>query len=199
MMIMHSGRLRYFIPLWPLFALVIGLGVVQVRRWRPLMAGVMALWVGVGLWNTLIVNFTIDLDGADYVYPIQHIARAVRPYVLPDDTILAYSPSGTDTTKENILEFYFRPMPVPVEYVGANDDATEGKREGQIRELLERFADNPRVWVGYPAADTPLTLPGFQQAMTASFTRCDWATTEPYVVIELYVRKGADCPTEKAS
>ncbi len=196
LMIMHEGRLRYFMPLWPLFALIIGLGLVQLRRWRPLMFGLMALWVFIGLWNTLIFNFTVGLDGADFVYPVQHIARAVRPFTQPGDIVVSYTPGKIEDLKPNILEFYFKPQ--GVDYASTDDERSDKKRAAQNVELQDLFKQNQRVWVGYPSSQTPTFLLDFRAVVETDFTRCPWNSIDPHVVIELYVRPGATCPTAKA-
>ncbi len=194
LMIMHGGRLRYLMPLWPLFALLIGLGIVQFRRWRPLMVGITALWVFVGLWNIVGYNFTIDLDGADFVYPVQHIARAIRPYTQPNDVVVAYTRGSNPALKDNILEFYFQPQ--DIEYTSADDENSQQERDEQNADMLKSFKRKQRVWVGYPSgADAvPESLAGFQTALEAQFTRCDWTTDEPDVVIEVYARQSQTCP-----
>ncbi len=53
-MIMHEGRLRYLITLWPLVALIIAAGIYQLRQQRLLIVAVLvaafAIWF-IGPWR----------------------------------------------------------------------------------------------------------------------------------------------------
>ena len=87
--IMHGGRLRYFMPAWPLFALVVAVGIAGLRRW-PLIAAALALWVVVGLWGTLIGNVTYNLDGSNVNFPVQRVVALVQGKTQPNDLVINY-------------------------------------------------------------------------------------------------------------
>jgi hypothetical protein len=85
--------------------------------------------------------------------------------------------------------------------MSADDEKSQKARDGQNADMMNSFKRKQRVWIGYPvgADQVPTSLAGFKQVLSAEFTRCDWAPTDPYAVIEVYARPGQTCPTQAAT
>src|SRR5690606_7938361 len=111
--IMHGGRIRYLIELWPLFALLVASGLLRLRQWQPWLAAVvLAVWAFFGLWNTVVTDMTEGLDGYSYVFPMHLVAREIAAHEQPEDVVVNYLPDDglAAIQYERIASFYYPPM-----------------------------------------------------------------------------------------
>ncbi len=198
--IVTTGRLRYILPLWPLFALVLGLSIAALRR-RALVAGVLALWIVGGLWSALFVNFTAQLDGADMVFPVDQIADGLRDHVEKDDIVLNYLPDSMATIKDNIFEYYYKLLGhLPIQYTIANYRDTPEAQANLEKRLWQTFEGQPRIWIVYPRHDVPSGLATLKSQLTEKhYQLCAPLTEEPDAGIDLYVTSGVSCPAVNSS
>ncbi len=189
--IIQGGRLRYLMPLWPLAALIVALGLVQLRRWPALTAAVLALWVGFGLWTTLFVDFTVNLDGGNVEFPLHRVAAALEGHVQPGDLIVSVLADDEPWTSfyGRTEQFYFRPYQADSTMAYADGGTTPHDEVG----LLATIDAHERVWLAYRRESPPRLLGPLQTDLDRTFQRCS-GPTDRLVAVDLYVARGLACP-----
>ena len=77
-----DNRIRYFMPLWPMMALLAGAGLWRLaRRRRRLVTVLLALWLVYGAWLTLATDFRYELgwfENRTYNY---HLSRSLSNHI----------------------------------------------------------------------------------------------------------------------
>lgn len=190
--IMHGGRLRYTISMWPLLALVAAIGLLQLRLWRVLMVGVLALWIAFGLWNTVVADITAGLDGWQYVFPFHRITWGLHERTAPGDVIVNYLPDkGLEAVQyETTAHFYYSRM--GLEYLVAK--IPPGRyTQMQIDQLIDLVDDRQRVYVAWRPNPEPATVDLFEAALDDRFLRCAGGIQEPTLRLAVYVRDAGLC------
>lgn len=173
--IMHGGRIRYLIALWPLCSLVAALGLLRLRQWRPIAAtGVLAVWVGFGLWNTAVTDITAGLDGYSYVFPMHLVARAVEEHQQPEDVVVNYLPDdGLEAVQyERIASFYYTPMELAYLVEQSPPDAME-TWPARMAEHVALLAPRERIWIASMSNWQPSTIGDFEAALLETHVRCE--------------------------
>lgn len=194
--IMHGGRIRYLIALWPLFSLVVALGLLRLRQWWPLVATVvLALWVGFGLWNTLVTDITAGLDGYNYVFPMNLAAREIVSQQQPEDVVVNYLPDGglAAVQYERIAFFYY--APIALDYiVQQSAPDTIDDWPAQLVRHIDVLSQRDRVWVATMPGDPPTTLDEFESALLETHVRCAASFDRDKLNLALYVNAPEQCP-----
>ncbi len=188
--IIQGGRLRYLMPLWPLFAVIVALGIVQLRRWPALMAALLALWVGFGLWATLFTDFTVNLDGGNVTFPLQRVASALDGHTQPHDLVVSSLADDEPWTSfyGKTEQFYFAPDQVDYTMVYADDS---GSPQGEM--ALPVILTHERVWVAYRRDAPSRSLAALQADLAPTFQRCP-GPPDRLLTIDLYVSSDSACP-----
>ena len=187
--IMHGGRIRYLIALWPLCSLVVALGLLRLRQWRPLLAaGVLAVWVAFGLWNTVVTDISAGLDGGRYIFPMHLAAREIKAHFQPGDVVVNYLPDeGLEAIQyERIASFYYIPMELAylVEQSTATNRATWPAR---MAEHIALLAPRDRIWIASMPDGQPSTLSDFQAALLETHTLCEESYNRDGLTLDLFV------------
>ena len=184
--VMHGGRLRYPIALWPLFSLVIALGLLKLQRWRPLPLVLLAVWVGFGLYNTVVVDITSGLDGGRYIFPMHLIVRQVEGKLQPDDVIVNYLPdTGLPALQyERIGSFYY--TPIDLEYLLVQSPPDDADWPAKQAAFLELLGPRPRVWLASMPGNPPSTLDAFTDELLATHIRCEPSYSRAGLLLDLY-------------
>ena len=88
-----DNRIRYLIPLWPLAALLSAAALWRLsRRFRRLVAGVLALWLVLGAWLTVATDFRYE-QGYFFRTEIRQLFPVVRELVPASDLLIRdYTP-----------------------------------------------------------------------------------------------------------
>ena len=186
-----EGRTRYLIHLWPLLALLIGLGLstLESLRWRVLALPLLGVWLFVGLANTLNDQFLIDMDGPRYVKdypPLREIVADVNRLAQPEDLLISFSRQGHvfeifrfftvgDFYTQNLIPSgYFRTLP-------------DVRPETELRgDLLNTIGERLTVWFAYEPITPDADLAPFRAVLDEAYTLCDAPVQQPGYVIERY-------------
>lgn len=193
--IMHGGRLRYLIAMWPLLSLTVGLGLFRLNQWRPVVASVvLAIWIFFGVWNTVLSDITVGLDGASYTFPLHLAARAVNPFQQPEDVIVNYLPDDDIPAiqYERIAAFYY--TPIELEYLMEQTPKSGlGDWLAQMEEHIALLRVRERVWIARVPNETPVTFEEFESALLESHVRCGADFGRPGLHLRLYARTDELC------
>jgi hypothetical protein len=193
--IMHGGRIRYLIAMWPLCSLVVALGLARLRQWQSLVAsGVLVLWVGFGLWNTVVTDITAGLDGYSYVFPMHLVAREIEKYQQPDDVVVNYLPDdGLEAIQyERIASFYYTPMQLAY-LVEQSPTGAAAEWAGRMAEHIELLEPRPRIWVASVPDWQPSTIADYEAALLETHLRCEPSYSREGLTLDLFVMSPEQC------
>jgi hypothetical protein len=191
--VMHGGRLRYLIVLWPLFALLIAIGINGLRQRKLLAEVALGVWMALGVWNTFMIDFTVGLDGSNYIYPMHLIARSLSRLQQPQDVVVNYLPdAGVESDHyEQIASFYYTPINLEYLLVQTRANPREWIAAEQKHMLLLQPRD--RVWLAYMPDQVSSTLADFEAELIATFVECQPTLTGRHVTIKLFARSSDLC------
>ncbi len=199
MMIMHEGRLRYLITLWPLGALIIAAGIMQLRRWRTVMLAALALWVGIGVWTTLFTHFTANLDGSAYTFPMQLSRRVLIGASQPGDAVVNVLGDSLGAWMYAEIEHYYYDDLGVTTFLYERPADTKAA-EAQHDNLTTFLGQRPRAWVVYAPDPPPSTLADARaQVEGAAYALCGTSNANSGVAVELYARTPVCCGPEFAA
>lgn len=189
--IMHEGRVRYLISVWPLLALVVGFAIAALGRLAPLVA---VLWIVLGTAASLSPAFAFAIDGGGQTFPVDEAAQELRDDLLPDDILLQYLPDGLPfwayARNDEITQFYFNGVAVrPVTGRTTQDPANQAAEQQQE---IEQIGSPLRLWLVYDKDRPAVTMPDLM-AKLDGLTACRPASETANLRIELYTRLGSCC------
>ena len=219
-----NERTRYLIFSWPLLAVVVAIGIIQLGR---LVGGrtrtglvvsqvVLVGWMAFGFWNNLHPNVTAELPGSTLTTPLHTIMREIRPIQRPGDYIVAVIPDDNPLRRYgNIVRFY-----VETERLAADARALgiAAPTDGQVSEdepdessglPVEQDALNQSimgeigpgreyVWVAYRTDPVPTPLASFLPLLEEQYGLCGTAVVRAdyHLNIDEYTRSPVCCRPE---
>ena len=186
----NENRPRYLIHLWPLLALVVGLGLVALR-WRYRVAALLLLgvWLGLGVVQSLNPQFLIELDGPRYTRlmpPLREIIAQVNRLGDPDDMVIAFSRDRylfEEVKFGPVAEFYLRELRMGSYLVTLPEPRPPAEIEDSLRDAV---GTRLNVWFATEPALEADMLTLYRQALEASYTLCGTALNQPHLQIEHY-------------
>ena len=140
--VLEVSRIRYLMPLWPLTALLAGAGLWRLaRRYRRLVAVLLALWLVVGAWLTVATDFRYELGF--FVSGNYHRMHRILQGRLPETDLIIFDKFAAPTNRDL---FYFKMLGLPLEIVSRHwDDPYK-----EVRTVHEAY---PYMWFLYPSED----------------------------------------------
>lgn len=110
--ILRKTRIRYFMPLWPLAALIAGAGLWHLyRRQRALSATLLVFWVLQGSFFALTTDFRYEL-GYFFRLDLHHLRRAVSE-IVPSDDFLVVDREVARKDERPYRYYHFQLMGIP--------------------------------------------------------------------------------------
>jgi hypothetical protein len=202
--VMHSGRVRYLIPLWPLLAILVGLGLVELRRRLPGKVGstvallTIMLWGGIGAWRSEDIGFTSGLDGSSETFPMNKLLYAVRPHLQPEDVVIEYLQDGSGTSRVDLFKeytaLYFDGITANVRITRALRDPAE--TDAELAAVMDEVSERQRVWVTYSPVMPRAQYPEFEAALSEQFYQCPAVLDAPQIHVDQYARTPVCCLSE---
>jgi hypothetical protein len=178
-------HIRYLIALWPLLALVVGLGVEELARKGIAPTLVLGLWLAAGVWNTIDPGFNRVLS--DETLPWRVFRGELIQHGDPDDVVIFHA---ADFNWFRDLEMQHYMYGLPTRYSLMENIPGLQANDEYYRNAQLFIGDAPRVWVG---VDRTLTanfrLGEFQRVLDESYAPCYSAFNEPDMSMDLYVRR----------
>jgi hypothetical protein len=200
-------EIRYVIAAWPGMALLAGFGVARLLQRRGLLALLLPLWVGVGVWSALnasplMVAFEAPagdlythVSPAFRLLPWHELRDVIDARVEPGD-VFAYHRSDWVWAIEGVFDYYFHDLPVRhtiMEQLPGRDQNDEYLPSAQG--FLKGAS---RAWI---AVDKTLPegfrLREFQKVLNQDFVPCGNVFDLPDMRLDLYARvSAADAPSD---
>lgn len=185
--IFGPGRERYLLLLWPLLALLAGLGVTCCqRRWnragRLITWALLAVWLVNGIQTSRDPAFTSHLDGAQAL-PWDDLAAAVRREAAPDDAVVV-SVTVPDWVMEiTTAEYHLHGLPVRFALA-------QSLPSGDLTKIVADFVDGAgQVWLGLDKRMPPdAGYESFIAALPYHYRLCRTVFDQPRLRLDLYRR-----------
>lgn len=187
--ILSATRMRYLIDLWPLLALLVGLGLTVAERYRIVALGLLALWLGFGVGNTLNPDFLIWQDGPRYVKdypPLREILRETNRRAEPDDLLITFSRHYHVfgfVKYQSIGGFYMRDLISDGYYITLPDEQTPDDRRQDMETAL---GTRLTVWLAYEPIIAPETLQLYRDILAERYLACGTVYDQPDLRIDRY-------------
>lgn len=182
---------HYLLALWPLLALVVGLGAARMaadrlRPWVPL-----SLWVIAGLITSLSPEHLLRLKNETFALylPWDLVARQMARLAQPGDALIFFLPEPVPNwLHQPVSDYYLEGLPVRRAVV----DSPADKPVDKYRREAETFVDDaPRVWIARQPNDPPLPVVDaeFQRVFAERrYVECGSPWDAPDLRLTLYVR-----------
>ena len=192
------SRLRYLLLLWPLFALLVGLGLDRLSRWRTgslrWAGGVALVWLALGVVNGDNPALIADFGGARHIYPFQYILPPLRAESLEEDLLVNFWPDGPVDLNNRVVEYYFDQMPATSVIVKRDPSADRWEQQSDV--LPELFDNRERLWIAampqYPPQQ-PAAFAGMQARLAADYRLCRVVEDSDRLSLTLYTRHAVCC------
>ena len=179
------NQIRYIMFLWPLLAVVVGLGVERLSRVGVAPLVVLGIWVAAGLWTVAANDFSGYLYG---IIPSWREFRTTLEQQAQAGDVVAYHAGNYDWIRSLELEHYLYGLPLTsrmMEYIPGKPDNNEYYT--QARAFV---ADKTNVWVAVSHIDPPnFRLGEFQRALAdEGYVDCYTALDDESVTLSLQTR-----------
>ncbi len=191
--VISMSRLRYLLMLWPLFALIVAMGIVWLgqrsRVGQVASLALLLLWAGVGIANVSNLDLTSGLGGGASLFPFQRLIQVQKPQSLVNDLTVSYLPQNTPFTLV-VSEYYASQFPTDTVIVTSS---THGKPDIDEKKL----AKHDRLWVAY-VPNLPIDeQASFHklQSVLSTYTQCRKPVDTPELSITLYAQISVCCDT----
>ncbi len=189
------NQIRYIIFLWPLLAVLVGLGVERLSRMGVGPVVMLSIWVLAGLWTIASNDFSSYLYG---IIPSWREFRAeLQQHAQPGDMV-AYHAGNYDWIRSLELDHYLYGLPIQhqmTEYIPGKSDNDDYFNHAKA------FVDQSQnIWLAVSHIDPPnFRLADFERALAREqFTECYTALDDASVTLKLYTRltNTADMPLQ---
>lgn len=182
----YINRPRYLLYLWPVAALLVGLGIEQLRQRRVNPTFILLIWTAAGLWN--FTNPSADNMDRNLHLPWHDFRNELRSNAQTGDVVLFHTP--IDRLLES-LEFKHYTYGLPSR--GSLTENIPGKLDNDeyFDEISKFIADAPRLWLGVEQSTVPNFRMGeVQRILKANYAYCYTAFDLPWFMrLELYIHK----------
>ncbi len=179
------NQIRYIVFLWPLLAVLVGLGVERLSRLGVSPVVILSIWVLAALWTIGNNDFSSYLYG---IIPSWREFRSVLEQHAEPGDMVAYHAGNYDWIRSLELDHYLYGLPIKhqmTEYIPGkpeNDDYFNHAKS---------FVDQSQnIWLAVSHVDPPnFRLGDFQRALASEqFVECYTALDDISVTLKLYTR-----------
>jgi hypothetical protein len=195
---MHEGRLRYFLLFWPFAVTAVSVGLASLdqmiaRRFPRARGLALVGWAAFALWSNFDATASSGLDGANHVYPMQVIERAVERRGQAGDLLVNFFPDDRDAFPINtsVADFYFDSLPVDYLLITSQPDPEKPVQQRDVPDAA--MSNRQRVWVASMPDHPPATLATFQTRLDAEYSQCSAETPRENLSLALYAREPMCC------
>jgi hypothetical protein len=191
--VMHEGRQRYLLGVWPLLAVAFALGIAALQRYRPTGLVILVVWAAFGIGHSLNKDLVADLDGANYVFPFHWVAQAAEVLAKPGDVFVNYVPDDGLRVDlyETIANYYFSRKGMEYLLVWTPEPYLQAERQTEVFDLL---ASRERFWLATMPEREPKGLEDFKLALESLFILCERVRDDDLLNLVLFARALESCP-----
>lgn len=143
--------MRYLLFLFPMLALIAGVGIANLRQMGLSPVLVLLVWGGLSLWSVYNVAAQERIHSWDWHHPLKPMQAALSERTLPDDRVLYFLPEGADESSDNDLLAHYLDGLNGAEgrFVRSNNATPDVVYFEEVREII---GDGNRAWVSYENA-----------------------------------------------
>jgi hypothetical protein len=204
---LRVGDTRYYMALWPLFAVVASAGILRFTPPPdplPIAIGrgrkeslVLVLWMVVGVAMVFRPEFIGDYAGVNLIasiFPWQVAAQEINPYAQSGDLVTFAMPESVVANQQwEIATHYLHDVEARYDMGHTILASDVGNRFG-----MEEIAESPlRVWTAY-MHPKPALLTEFEAVLNDRYIPCGTIISGAIVSLDLYASCQACCPPEDA-
>jgi hypothetical protein len=191
-----AGRIRYLLDLWPLLALLVAVGMLQLRWLAP---AALAVWMGVAIvhFSTSPYDMVLDTAVNAYKFPWHRVSLPFRQVTQPGDVLVLSLPDNVgsvDRSNRGLTGFY---LPNALVSTTVVESRTPGlAREHPYRAAMNLVTNNHplRVWIGYATDSEGSDLSELRTMLSYNhYPVCPAGLDLPAAQFELYARSPACC------
>lgn len=182
-------HIRHMLALWPLLALVAGVGIARMARGGIPASLTLSVWIAAGVIAALTPAFVKDLPNTEprlQWAAWKETLAVLRERATPQDVIVFHVPAG-----DGVLGYY-----MDREGIGAPFRRTEsffGPQESYQANARDFMRDAARVWyITAPEMPPFFQREDFMAALTAEHVYCD----APVNLVEVHVDRYARPPAQ---
>ena len=195
MQVMTLDRLRYLMPLWPLMALVVGLGLwhlVRQTEQRPLRIFMLLAWPLVALWTMGFTDLGSFVEAPEL--PWREMRADLQQMGSPASDVFMFH-----GVPSRIREYYVAStIPMRREIIESwdTDESLRAKIDGAARVWIGTdwrwYEEFPIDWSQQPE------FAEFTGLMNHEFIYCQRFIDAPFMRLDLYARSQIFCPDDTA-
>jgi hypothetical protein len=175
---------RYLMALWPLLAVVMGLGISNMAASHLRPQVVLVVWAAAGLWLVFVPTPT----PGEWVTHLawDRLAVQLRLYAHRGDSLIFFLPREVPNwIHQPIAGYYLRDVPVQINLLESLVDKTPDEFSEQSHEFI---GDAGRVWVALAPQYAPsdLARAGLEGALAEHYAHCETTYATPEMRLDLY-------------
>jgi hypothetical protein len=185
------NQMRYVMELFPLLALVVGMGVDRLARRGVKPAYVTAVWVVAGLVFTLDSRYLADIDKPYNYIPWDALAREIAPYAQEDDMAVMLLPyPAYELVQRHLADYYLHNIPGRYEILESPAYSGGNVYNDRANAIVGGAG---RLWVAYDPTQPPDHEIIFESLLIPNHARCGTVSALPDIHLNLY----APLPTDE--
>lgn len=179
------NQIRYIIYLWPLLAVMVGLGIERLVRSKLSAVVPLSIWAAAAVLTIGDAGFNHYLTGT--ILPWREFHSELEQHMQPGDALTFHS-GDFDWIRVLELDHYMYGLPIRyklMEYIQGKPD-----NDDYFNHAREYIANTERVWVAVSHTDPAnFRLGEFQRALSIEgFGECYSGLDAPSVSLDLYAR-----------
>jgi len=186
--VIESGRERYVLLLWPLLAILCGIGFTQLWRFPGKIVALLFLgvWILIGIRTSLGTEFTRDIPGAQPL-PWDAVAHMLSAEATPNDAVIVHVPVGNWVWEITTSDFYLHSLAARFTLL----ESLPGKTAEELRQAEREFiAGASQVWLGVDKRVPPASvLADLEQTLSEDFVSCGTVLDLPRMSLARYIQK----------
>jgi hypothetical protein len=207
-------RLRYTLPIFPLFAVFMALGIVQLgrlqlgKRWRPMLplagAGVWLVLAGIGYFSSAVEQYYSTYDRELNRNPqFQKLIPVMRDYVREGELAIGYTWNSATLYitphNHNMASYYLGSIGLDHLMIRLAGTARDFDSEAAYQQIVEVAPNHDVAWLFHDQRRREVPEGAQIRAMLEEmYVRCGEAVRERGVVLELFTTNSEICAARVA-
>lgn len=186
---------RHMLMLWPVLALLGGLGIERLSKYGVSPLILLGIWIIPGIYNTFNPNFILQQPGQEASLPWDSLSpileRLEQESTSDDLAVFHVAQAGREWLTEPIVDYYLYSIPA----TNTQFEQIPGllKNDDYFKQVLTAIEDAPRVWtVIMPSVPMSYHVSEFQRALVVDYMDCGTVVNAPEMNMNLYVRRPDD-------
>ncbi len=195
-------RLRYFLVVWFLIAILIAFGLTSIRHWKPVAVLFTILWTVAGyqfLQSGEVINYA-GLMARDRQYPPLHdYVYALRGKTQVLDYLVGFSEndrvSRVSYNSSNSTSDYYLGTQLGIDGKFLHASLKRYRLEGDVRDILEA---HPHILLAHDPSGVPLNYARTLAIIEEAYIPCTSLVEEPALRIRKYTHPVMRCDHQPA-